>query len=51
MEGLYIVISALIGAFATIASVFMRQRFSKSRKRDPILTEHQNSDNIYRGPL
>lgn len=47
MEGLYIVISALIGAFATIASVFMRQRFSKSRKFDPILTEHQNSDNIY----
>ena len=47
MEGLYIVISALIGAIATIASVFLRQRFSKSKNRDPILTEHQNSDNIY----
>lgn len=47
MEGIYLVISAIIGAAATITSVVIGQRFSKQKNRDPILTEHQNGENIY----
>jgi Flp pilus assembly protein protease CpaA len=46
MEGLYLIISALIGAFATIASVLISKRNKKSSK-DPILSETQNNQNIY----
>lgn len=45
MDGLYIIISALIGAAATITSVLIAR---KSRtKFDPILNETQNNENIY----
>ena len=47
MEGIYIIISAVIGAIATIGSVLIGKRVSRSRRLDPILTEHQNSENIY----
>lgn len=46
MEGLYLIISALIGAFATIASVLISKKNKKSNK-DPILSETQNNQNIY----
>ena len=43
MDGLYIIISALIGAAATIASVLIAKR-SKTN-HDPILNETQNNEN------
>ena len=46
MDGIYIIISALIGASATIASVLLSQRIKK-KKKDPIIDEHKNSENIY----
>ena len=45
MEGLYLIISALIGAFATIASVLISKR--TKNKINPILHETQNNENIY----
>ena len=46
MEGIYLIVSAVIGAAATVASVLIGQRV-KSKKRDPIIDEHVNSENIY----
>jgi predicted AAA+ superfamily ATPase len=45
MDGLYLIISALIGAAATIASVLISRRSKAAR--DPILNETQNNENIY----
>lgn len=47
MDGIYILISAIIGAFATIASVLLSQRIRKKKSKDPIIDEHKNSENIY----
>lgn len=49
MDGLYLIVSALIGAVATIASVFLSRKKSKGKinLRDPILNETQNNENIY----
>ena len=45
MDGLYLIISALIGAAATIASVLISRK--NKAARDPILNETQNNENIY----
>ena len=47
MDGIYIIVSAVIGAIATITSVLIGQRVKKSKSKDPILAEHENSENIY----
>lgn len=47
MDGIYIIVSALIGASATIMSVLLSQRIKKNKFRDPIIDEHKNSENIY----
>lgn len=47
MEGIYLVISAIIGAGATIASVLLSRNLKKGPDRDPILSETQNNENIY----
>lgn len=47
MDGIYLVISAVIGAGATIASVLLSRNFKKTTARDPILSETQNNENIY----
>jgi len=47
MDGIYLVISAIIGASATIASVIISKRAKKITQRDPILSETQNNENIY----
>lgn len=49
MDGIYIIISAIIGASATIASVLISRKRAKNiaRKADPILSETQNNENIY----
>lgn len=48
MEGLYILISALIGAGATIASVLIaKKRKNGLELENPILNETQNNENIY----
>ena len=48
MDGIYIIVSAIIGASATIASVILSRRAKNiSRKKDPILSETQNNENIY----
>jgi len=45
MDGLYLIVSALIGAAATITSVLISRR--NKANRDPILNETQNNENIY----
>lgn len=47
MDGIYIIVSAIIGASATIASVLLSQRIKKKKTKDPIIDEHKNSENIY----
>jgi hypothetical protein len=46
MEGIYLIVSAIIGAIATVASVFVGNRM-RLKKRDPLLTTHEHSENIY----
>jgi hypothetical protein len=49
MDGIYVIVSAVIGASATIASVLISRKRAKdiARKKDPILSETQNNENIY----
>ena len=47
MEGIYLVVSAIIGAIATIVSVLLSRKAKQLPSRDPILTETQNNENIY----
>lgn len=49
MDGIYILVSALIGAAATITSVLISRKHSKNKinSRDPILNETENNENIY----
>ena len=47
MDGIYVIVSAVIGACATIASVLLSQQIRKRKKKDPIIDEHKNSENIY----
>ncbi len=48
MDGLYIIISALIGACATITSVIVaRKKMSGKEAENPIISETHNNENIY----
>lgn len=47
MEGIYILISAVIGAVATIGSVIISKNLKGGKEKDPILFETQNNENIY----